>query len=529
FFFGDPHITTLDNVLYTFNGLGEFIIVNVKDENDTTIFRFQGRTGRAGVNGTSQATNFISLVALIDNGTKIQWNLYDENSTVILIDDMEFTLPENSTYINKVTLEKTDKNETKASFEGGISVTVSARKGALNFVATFDEKYKNKTEGLLGVFNDDRTDDFLSANGTQLEYDGKKLPNESKIFHEFGLSLGMPWFSSLTVTDKPSHPINPKNRKFYDELLATVNKTIIQKANETCNGNDECIFDILSTNDFSVGASTLEASKTYEDQKNTLSNFPPNITGPSTLSARLNESVTVQYITEDVDNDTVVLSLETDANDITLTGGCENGTLTWYPRTSSPVYAIVRANDSKASSEIGLTLVLCNCTVNSTCNFNASSTKMEMNSTKFETAGCNCTAAYTGEYCEDDLDACQDNPCFRNDSCKDYKAPEEGYSCGPCPEGLSGDGKICTDIDECEENNSTCEQICINTVNSYNCSCREGYQVNGMNTSSFSDINECLNMSTCVENATCTNIVGNYSCNCKEGYQGNGYLACIGK
>uniref|UniRef100_H2ZSP4 Uncharacterized protein n=1 Tax=Latimeria chalumnae TaxID=7897 RepID=H2ZSP4_LATCH len=512
----------MDNVLYTFNGLGEFIIVNVKDENDTTIFRFQGRTGRAGVNGTSQATNFISLVALIDNGTKIQWNLYDENSTVILIDDMEFTLPaeindksqKNSTYINKVTLEKTDKNETKASFEGGISVTVSARKGALNFVATFDEKYKNKTEGLLGVFNDDRTDDFLSANGTQLEYDGKKLPNESKIFHEFGLSWkttpnnSLFFYNSSTGESWYTYNNNSFVPKFYDELLATVNKTIIQKANETCNGNDECIFDILSTNDFSVGASTLEASKTYEDQKNTLSNFPPNITGPSTLSARLNESVTVQYITEDVDNDTVVLSLETDANDITLT---ENGTLTWYPRTSSPVYAIVRANDSKASSEIGLTLVLCNCTVNSTCNFNGKKTEQG----QIKTAGCNCTAAYTGEYCEDDLDACQDNPCFRNDSCKDYKAPEEGYSCGPCPEGLSGDGKICTvDIDECEENNSTCEQICINTVNSYNCSCREGYQVN-------SYINECLNMSTCVENATCTNIVGNYSCNCKEGYQGN--------
>ena len=39
------------------------------------------------------------------------------------------------------------------------------------------------------------------------------------------------------------------------------------------------------------------------------------------------------------------------------------------------------------------------------------------------------------------------------------------------------------DIDECNEDNGGCEQICNNTVGSYECFCRDGYELdsNGIN------------------------------------------------
>lgn len=40
---------------------------------------------------------------------------------------------------------------------------------------------------ILGVFNDDKTDDLMAANGTKLEFNGEKLPNESLIF-EMGMT-----------------------------------------------------------------------------------------------------------------------------------------------------------------------------------------------------------------------------------------------------------------------------------------------------------------------------------------------------
>ena len=34
------------------------------------------------------------------------------------------------------------------------------------------------------------------------------------------------------------------------------------------------------------------------------------------------------------------------------------------------------------------------------------------------------------------------------------------------------------DINECDDNNGGCEQICQNTVGSYYCECEEGYELN---------------------------------------------------
>ena len=33
-----------------------------------------------------------------------------------------------------------------------------------------------------------------------------------------------------------------------------------------------------------------------------------------------------------------------------------------------------------------------------------------------------------------------------------------------------------TDIDECEDDSTLCEQMCNNTIGGYDCSCQEGYQ-----------------------------------------------------
>lgn len=56
--FGDPHITTLDDASYTFNGLGDFLLVRARDGNSS--FLLQGRTAQT---GSAQATNFIAFAA----------------------------------------------------------------------------------------------------------------------------------------------------------------------------------------------------------------------------------------------------------------------------------------------------------------------------------------------------------------------------------------------------------------------------------------------------------------------------------
>ncbi|XP_059507120.1 mucin-4-like isoform X2 [Stegostoma tigrinum] len=530
FFFGDPHVVTLDSVKYTFNGMGEFILLNVMDDNDALTFTLHGRTLRAGVNRTSQATSFVALAAQGPSGTKVQWNLNDDDEISVMIDGSIFEVTENSTFVKQVTLQKTSDNETVATFEGGTSITVSGLKGALAFTTSLDNSLKNKTEGLLGVWNDDKTDDFKAADGKYLDFDGTNLPNDTQIFFQFGMtwktSLNNCIFTYNTTAGESWYTYNNNSfvPLFYDELLRTTEKEKIDKANETCQGNDDCIFDVLSTDDLSFGAATLQSVTAFTAQNSTMNNFPPNISGSSTIQTRLNEPVFVLFTATDSNDDEVTLSVETDSPDITIT---ENGNFSWNPTSSIPVFAIIQASDSKAVSVLGLTLVLCNCSINSTCDYSRSILSTAINNTVFKVAGCHCNPAYTGDYCTEDFDACQDNQCFLNDTCKDQPAPLEGYTCDPCPDNLKGDGIKCFDLDECLENVSSCEQICTNVFGGYNCSCNEGYAVSTLNSSLCTDIDECSSTSACPKNADCQNTIGNYTCVCKSGYEGDPHKFCI--
>lgn len=62
--FGDPHITTLDGANYTFNGLGDFLLVRAWDGNSS--FLLQGRTAQT---SSAQATNFIAFAATYNSSS----------------------------------------------------------------------------------------------------------------------------------------------------------------------------------------------------------------------------------------------------------------------------------------------------------------------------------------------------------------------------------------------------------------------------------------------------------------------------
>ena len=98
--------------------------------------------------------------------------------------------------------------------------------------------------------------------------------------------------------------------------------------------------------------------------------------------------------------------------------------------------------------------------------------------------------------------------CDANATCSNTTG---SFSCA-CKTGFSGNGKTCSDIDECATNNGGC-----GAATAYKCS----NNVGGAPT--CSDINECLtNNGGCDTNATCSNTVGSFSCACKPFWTGNG-------
>lgn len=99
------------------------------------------------------------------------------------------------------------------------------------------------------------------------------------------------------------------------------------------------------------------------------------------------------------------------------------------------------------------------------------------------------------------------------------------------------------DINECATGRHSCQQVCINNVGSYTCSCEYGYALhsNGFDCEGIPyfishtfnhsvcsiDVNECLIRGpgghNCSLNATCENTpVGSFTCQCLLGFTGDG-------
>ncbi|XP_013404877.1 cysteine-rich with EGF-like domain protein 2 isoform X2 [Lingula anatina] len=178
--------------------------------------------------------------------------------------------------------------------------------------------------------------------------------------------------------------------------------------------------------------------------------------------------------------------------------------------------------------------------------------------TRSGTGKCKCHGGYQGDLC----DACKDGhyeaeknethiTCLEcHDSCQSTCWEGGPKGCDDCKEGWKwDDSEGCTDIDECQEDQTLCKdnEFCANNQGSYSCTacdaacatclgtgsdqcvkCSEGYT---MENNTCTDIDECAAEDKCKgeHEVSCTNTVGSYTCNCEEGYEQSGDGRCTPK
>ncbi|XP_059169978.1 uncharacterized protein LOC131951651 [Physella acuta] len=537
---GDPHILSLDGNEYTFNGLGEYVLLWAED----IPFMFQCRTEQiSNAEGKkTNATGFVAFAAVEGDNSKLQVELDLVGTGMVIVANghdvtVEFYKVSDyqETFDNNITITREDKeNRTQmvATFPSGISLKVHVGMKILEFSIDVSTDLKGKFKGLMGNFNGNKSDDFILPDGTVLT--ANDTNTERKIFENFGREWEVT--SSNTIFNYPDGKscLDYQHPEFEPTFREEVNPVLLAEAKSKCGDNDACIFDYIITKDekfaLTTKSTSVDAFSLKSNQDNSLPSLkilPNQLNRHNQWEVTHGVKSTFRFQANDTDvTDTVTYRLVANtSSDLTIDGA--TGVLTYTPDSHTPVTIGVQAVDSKGGQSfiVYLDVVVCPaCGGVGECDRNKTR-EGEKNGGRFLLNVCNCWPAYTGEDCEVEFDACKDQPCLGDQKCTDRTAAEQGnspvgYSCGPCPDGFEERDSTCVDKNECIVNgtsgvcpeNSECE----NTVGSYRCECKPGYRPDTANSSLCKDIDECSERThTCQQ--LCENTDGNFNCTCYKG------------
>ncbi|XP_052807791.1 uncharacterized protein LOC128236745 isoform X3 [Mya arenaria] len=526
---GDPHILTLDGKKFIFNGLGEYTLLKHNFEGNA--FDLQARTERAvTVNNTlTDATIYTAFAAKDSSGSSVHVELNTERNGIILyVNNIDRTADQANdsfalqTKNNTLTVVKHRDSKNKTNLEvdfvkSGVSLSIFTGNGMLTLKTTVNASLKGKVRGLLGNFDEDPDNDFITP--------GEQIFNsnisESEIFH-----YGQMWEidglnSAFRYSDKKNHS-NYHNSSFIPRFLDSVPVEIIKAASETCGGDQDlaCIFDQVFTENEDISKQTHETTIDAKEAITEINRSVPKLVTCGRLDVWIGEEAECQ------------LQFGSDVTDIEVLGSMKNsvfvnqttGILRYKHIPGLPdeiLRLIVKAEDGGISPVANIPITVCTgCSGHGLC---INETEMQGSQTLlFQYNKCLCNEQYTGLDCELDIDGCVGQPCSIGRSCSDVPAEfhledEPGFTCSRCPDGFIDDGARCQDIDECADTNS-CEQICTNAEGSFICSCKSGYRPES------SDLTKCVDNNECDEathncSHICENTIGEFQCKCHTGYK----------
>ena len=176
---------TLDLHKYTFNGKGEFVLIETNDQS----FTLQGRMIEVNTSsGTvGEATVFSACVAKEKSSSTVQFELDNITSLNAFVDGERISFDElKSQEFDNVTVTDSGNKTLNAIFSSGAFIQVQEQNGFISVLfVSLPERFKNKTQGLMGPYNGDKTDDLTPKGNKAI------LPLNStiqRIHEEFGIT-----------------------------------------------------------------------------------------------------------------------------------------------------------------------------------------------------------------------------------------------------------------------------------------------------------------------------------------------------
>lgn len=274
---GDPHLTTLDGLDYTFNGVGDFILL--QDNNSSSVVQVRAIQTKD-ANGILQNASVFSAVAIAIGNMSDRIEIYktDTGNARILVNGIEYNMNSpSSSELKDVTI---SRNKTSNGIDVilvvseviNLSVSIETSSDLINILVMVGEQsLKGALRGLLGNFNDDPSDDFISRNGSIL-FSSSSL---RVIHYDFGMSWEVQDEESLfSVTTQVPVSYEP---------VFNVNKSVQRNGTGTiCKKNPQCIFDYQVTGDEQIAKSTLTFNEKFQELKEDIKKVVrcPHLTEP---------------------------------------------------------------------------------------------------------------------------------------------------------------------------------------------------------------------------------------------------------
>ncbi|XP_030834984.1 sushi domain-containing protein 2-like [Strongylocentrotus purpuratus] len=285
---GDPHISTLDSTTYTFNGHGEFTMLNAL--NGTFILHARA----APLVGTSDATVFVAMAARFGDSDIIHIQTNERrvlDAYVRLAGDgqhftrIEFDQASRWSYSGvSVTGRNITTDGIIVSFDGGVGLNLKAAEGAMSILLVAPDSFRGQTQGLMGTWNGNASDDFLTPQGSFLSPD---LTTE-QLHYQFGLLWEIDAAESLFFYEPSKDHESHTDRTYTPVFEPVANPSVDQSlVLEVCGTNQFCIFDYQTTGSQSFAQNSVKALVQYQQAVDNIASFVscPTLPAPANGSA----------------------------------------------------------------------------------------------------------------------------------------------------------------------------------------------------------------------------------------------------
>jgi len=176
----------LDGARYTFNGKGEFTILETDDNSFVVQGRLEQATDESGM--PVQATVFTAIVAKTNTSDVVQLEVNGAGDGIEVRVNralLNFSILSSQRFVGVEVTQQVD-NTYQASFGGNCVVQVSGENGILSLLRVAPPaEAMRRTRGLLGNFNGDPSDDLIPRMASE------PIPATStleEIHNQFGLT-----------------------------------------------------------------------------------------------------------------------------------------------------------------------------------------------------------------------------------------------------------------------------------------------------------------------------------------------------